>query len=58
MMIKITPEANLTTIKGMASSMEKERGMLEIKEVVNPPRKKGTPGMNQMLLIIRKMNVI
>jgi len=58
MMIKITLGATPTTIKGMAGSMEKERGMQEIKEVVNPPRKRGTPGMNQILLTISKMNII
>ncbi len=38
---------------------EKEKGMQDIKEMVNPPRKQGTPGMkNQMLLTIRKMNIV
>ena len=50
MMIKITPGEIPTVIKGMAGSMAKERGMLKIKEVVNPPRKKGILGMNIMLL--------
>ena len=58
MMIKITLEATPTTIKGMAGSMAKERGMREIKEVVNPPRKQGTLGMNQMLLTISNMSII
>ena len=57
-MIKITPEAIPTTIKGMAGSMAKERGMPKIKEVVNPPRRQGTPSMNLMLLKISKMNII
>ena len=39
MMNKITPGAAPTTIEGMAGSMAKERGMREIKEMVNPPRK-------------------
>ena len=57
-MIKITPGATPTIIKGMVGSMEKEIGMQEIKEVVNPPRKQGIPGMNQMLLTIRNMSII
>jgi len=58
MMITTIPgETSTTTIKGMAGSMAKE--VQDIKEIVNPPRKQGTPGMkNQMLLTIRKRNTI
>ncbi len=54
MMIIIIPGAtSTTTIKGMASPMAKEKGMRDIKEMVDPPRNQGTPGMkNQMLLTI------
>ena len=58
MMIKITPGETSTTIKGMAGSMANERGMQEIKEMVNPLRKQGIPGMNQILLTISKMSII
>jgi len=48
-----------TTIKGMAGPMEKEKGMRDIKEMVDPPRNQGTPGMmNPMLLTIRKKSTI
>ena len=57
-MIKITLEATPTTIKGMIGSMAKERGTPKIKEVVNPPRRQETPGMNLKLLTISKMNII
>ena len=60
MMITIIPRATSTTmVKGMAGPMEKEKGMGDIKEMVNPPRNQGTPGMkNQMLLTIRKNSTI
>ena len=59
MMITIIPGATSTkTIKGMAGPMAKEKGMRDIKEMVNPPRKQRTPGMkNQMLLTISKRNI-
>lgn len=41
------------------SKMPKERAMLDIKEMVDPPRNHGTPGINnQMLLTIRKKSTI
>eukprot|EP00253_Pinus_taeda_P014689 PITA_14689 len=44
MMITIIPGAtSTTTIKGMVGSMAKEKGMRNIKEMVNPLRKQGTP---------------
>jgi len=57
-MIKITTEAIPTTIKRRAGSMAKEKGMTEIREMVKPPRRQETPGMNLTLLTIRKMNII
>ncbi len=56
MTIITTPGATSTTmIKGMVGLMAKEKGMWDIKEMVNPPRNQGTPGMmNPMLLTISK----
>ena len=55
----ILGETSTTTIKGMEGTMAKEKGVRDIKEMVEPPRKKGTTGMkNQMLLTIRKMSTI
>ena len=60
MMITIIPrEISTTTIKGMAGPMAKEKEMRDIKEMVDPPRNQGTPGMkNQMLLTISRRNTI
>ena len=60
MMITIILGATLTTkIKGMVGSLAKEKGMRDIKEMVDPPRNQGTPGMkNQMLLTISKKSTI
>ena len=60
MMITIIPGAtSTTTIKGMAGPMAKEKGMRDIKEMVDPPRNQGTPGMmNPMLLTISKKSTI
>ena len=55
----ILGETSTTTIKGMAGPMAKEKGMRDIKEMVDPPRSQGTPGMkNQMLLTINKKSTI
>ena len=60
MMITIIPGATSTTmIKGMASPMAREKGMWDIKEMVNPPRGQGTPSMkNPILLTISKKSTI
>ena len=60
MMITIIQGAtSTTTIKGMASPMAKEKGMRDIKEMVDPLRNQGTPGTkNQMLLTISKKSTI
>ena len=60
MMITIIPGATSTTmIKGMEGPMTKEKGMRDIKEMVDPPRNQGTPCMkNQMLLTISKKSTI
>ena len=60
MMITIIPGAtSTTTIKGMEGPMAKEKGMWDIKEMVDPPRNQGTPGMkNPMLLTISKKSTI
>ena len=47
----------ITIIPG-ATSITMIEGMQDIKEMVDPPRKQGTLGMNQMLLTINKMNII
>jgi len=55
-----TPGATSTTmIKGMAVPMAKEKGMRDIKEMVDPPRNQGTPSLkNPMLLTISKKSTI
>ena len=60
MMITIISGAtSTTTIKVMAGLLAKEKGMRDIMEMVNPPRKQGTPGMkNEMVLTISKRNTI
>ena len=60
MTIITTPrETSTTMIKGMENPMAKEKGMRDIKEIVDPPRNQGTPCMmNPMLLTIRKKSII
>ena len=62
MTIITTPGATsttTTTIKEMAGPMAKEKGMRDIKEMVNPTRNQGTPDMmNPMLLTISKKSNI
>ena len=60
MTIITTPGAtSTTTIKGMAGPMAKEKGMRDIKEMVDPPRNQETPGMmNPMSLTISKKSTI
>lgn len=60
MMITIIVGAtSTTTIKGMESPMEKEKGMQDIKEMVDRPRNQGNLDMkNQMLLTISKKSTI
>ena len=56
MMISIILGAS-SMIEGM--TMEKEKGMQDIMEIVDPPRKQGSPGMkNQMLFPISKRSII
>ena len=48
-----------TTIQGMVGPMAKEKGMRDIKEMVDPPRNQGTPSMkNKMLFTISKKSTI
>ena len=57
--ITTSGEASTTMIKGMAGPMAKEKGMRDIKEMVDPQRNQGTLGMkNKMLLTISKKSTI
>lgn len=60
MMITIIPGATSTkTIKGIAGLMVREKGMQDIKDMVDPLRNQGTLGMkNPMLLTISKKTTI
>ena len=57
MIITIIPGA--TSIEGMTGTMAMEKGMQDIKEMVDPARNQGTLAMmNPMLLTIRKKSII
>lgn len=60
MMIKIIlGETSTTMIKGMIGPMVEEKGLCDIKEMVDPPRNQGTIGMkNPMLLTISEKSTI